>query len=166
MSKTNCITQEKLKEILDYNPDTGIFTWKLPRRKIKVGVNAGHINKSGYVRLTINHKKYLAHRLAWLYVHNNIPKYIDHINGVTADNRICNLREATHSENMCNRKVHSNNKSGIRNVVFCKTSKKWRVRLRVNNNIINIGYFDDLELAELVAIEAREKYHGNFARQK
>jgi hypothetical protein len=166
MSKTNCITQEKLKEILDYNPDTGIFTWKVPRRKIKVGDNAGYINEAGYVRLTISHKKYLAHRIAWLYVYGSIPKYIDHINGITTDNRICNLREATHSENMCNRKVHSNNKSGIRNVVFCKKNKKWRVRLRFNNNIINIGYFDDLEFAELVAIEAREKYHGNFARQK
>ena len=163
MNNTNSITQEKLKEIFDYNPDTGIFTWKSSRSKIKAGDIAGHINKIGYVRLSINNKKYLAHRLAWLYVYGNIPKYIDHINKITTDNRICNIRKATHSENMCNRKIHFNNKSGIRNVVFCKKNKKWRVKIAINKKTIHIGYFDDLEFADLAAKEARDKYHGTFA---
>jgi hypothetical protein len=165
MNNTNSITQEKLKEVLDYNPDTGIFTCKLSRRKIKAGDIAGYASKSGYVRLTIDNKKYLAHRLAWLYVYGVIPKYIDHINRIASDNRICNLREATHSENMCNRKIHSNNKSSIKNVGFCKKTEKWRVKINVNNKKIHIGYFDDLEFADLAATEARNKYHGEFANR-
>jgi hypothetical protein len=161
------ITQSELKELLNYNQDTGIFTWKIPTRKIKVGDNAGYINEAGYVRLTISHKKYFAHRLAWLYVYGNFSKdTIDHINGNKSDNRISNLREATFVENKQNSKKSTKNTSGSKNVVWNKNCKKWQVQISLNRKLKYIGVFDNLEFASFVADEVRDIYHKEFARKQ
>ncbi len=160
------ITQEHLKSILDYDLDTGLFKWKVAKQGIKIGDIAGTI-KDGYIRIRIEGHQIYAHRLAWFYIHGNYPeKYIDHINGVKTDNRLCNLREANASQNALNKKLSILNSSGVKNVTFCKSSNKWRVRFKLNNKDISLGMFEDLELAELVASEARNKYHGEFARDK
>ena len=157
------ITQFELKTVLDYNQDTGVFTWKVNKSKrTKAGDVAGW-KDNGYVNISINGKSYKAHRLAWLYIYGQFPEnLIDHINSNRSDNRICNLRKATYLENSQNYKTPKTNTSGIKNVSWYKNLKKWVVTIGVNGKKKTIGYFEDLEFAELVAIEAREKYHKEF----
>lgn len=95
------ITQNTLKELFDYNPDTGLFTWKVAKaRRIKAGDVAGNLNNTGYIHIRVDGKNYQAHRLAWLYTHGKFPdNCIDHINGIKDDNRISNLRDVTTQEN-------------------------------------------------------------------
>jgi len=113
------LTQERLKHLLHYNPDTVVFTWlSKPSRRINSGSIAGRIKpKKGYVEIGISGRIYLAHRLAWLYIYGTWPKeQVDHINGIRNDNRIKNLRLATTSQNQWNKKMQKNNTSGIKGV--------------------------------------------------
>lgn len=121
------ITQEQLKLILNYDPETGEFNWLVkPRNRASIGGVAGHLRKNGYREISIKGKKYYAHRLAWLYMTGSWPKeHIDHINGNPSDNRFCNLREATRSQNMHNQGVCSNNTSGYKGVCWHKSNQKW-----------------------------------------
>lgn len=155
------ITQEFLHSILNYDPNTGIFTW------IKNGKVAGTIKNNKSIHIGIKSKTYLAHRLAWIYVYGNIKsEMIDHINGNPSDNKLCNLRECNRSQNRCNSKLNKNNTSGIKGVVWNKQYKKWKVSVTINRKQKTIGHFNDLELAELASIEARNKYHKEFSRLK
>lgn len=158
------VTQEFLKSVLNYDKDTGIFTWAVNKSKrCNIGDVAGH-KDNGYIRIEINNKAYRAHRLAWLYVYGEMPKlHIDHINSNRSDNRVSNLREATYQENSKNYSTPKTNTSGVKNVSWYKKLNKWVVSLGVNGKKKTIGYFDDIEFAELVAIEARNKYHMEFA---
>jgi hypothetical protein len=158
------LTQEYLKSILDYDLDTGIFTWKVSKaNRTKVGDVAGW-SYNGYREIEINNKAYKAHRLAWLYVYGEMPKkLIDHIDGNRSNNKISNLREATYQENSENYKTPKTNKSGVKNVSWYKSLNKWVVSISIRKTKKTVGYYDDLELAELVAIEARNKYRGEFA---
>lgn len=128
------ITQAELKELLDYNPDTGLFTYKnnkpAPRGLCK-----------GYLRLTINKNIYYQHRLAWLYMLGSFPiNEIDHINGIRHDNRISNLRDATYRENVQNRKYHREGK--LVGCYFNKKSNKWFSCVTIKNRTYYIGKFD------------------------
>jgi len=158
------LTQEYLKSILDYDLDTGIFTWKVSKaNRTKVGDVAGW-SYNGYREIEINNKAYKAHRLAWLYVYGEMPKnLVDHIDGNRSNNKISNLREATYQENSENYKTPKTNKSGVKNVSWYKSLNKWVVSISIRKTKKTVGYYDDLELAELVAIEARNKYRGEFA---
>lgn len=158
------VTQEYLKSVLNYDPDTGIFTWKVNKSKrSKIGTVAGYIY-NGYVIIEINNKSYKAHRLAWLYQYGEFPENcIDHINCNRSDNRICNIRKATKLQNSQNYKTPVTNKSGVKNVSWYKSLNKWVVSLSINGKKKTIGYFEDLEFAELVAVEARNKYRMEFA---
>lgn len=158
------MNQEYLKSILEYNLDTGIFTWKVNKsRRSKVGSVAGYID-NGYVRIEIDGKSYKAHRLAWLYLHGEMPdNLIDHANSNRSDNRINNLRQATYQKNSENYRTPKTNKSGVKNVSWYKQLNKWVVSISIKGVKKTIGYFDDLEFAELVAIEARNKYRMEFA---
>ena len=156
------ITQAELKTLVDYNPVTGIFTHKKSYYGSggKVGRPAGSLCSKGYVIIRLNKKNYKAHRLAFLYMTGKFPEnQVDHINGNKSDNSWENLRAATQSENMCN--IPS--KDIVRGVYFNKKTQKWVVSISKNNVRYNIGSFTDLELAELVAIEAKDKYHKEFA---
>lgn len=127
------------------------------------GKKAGNMHKLGYMRIWINGKSYYSHRLIFIMFYGFEPKYIDHIDGNPKNNKIENLREAKHQENMWNRKIPTTNKSGYKNVSWHKTAKKWSVCLTVNGKQKYFGTFEDLELAGLVAQEARNKYFGRFA---
>jgi len=152
------ITQSDLKKVLSYDRETGVFS-----RKGKSAV--GWADKYGYLRCEIKGKSYFLHRLAWLYEFGEFPpSHIDHINNCKDDNRICNLRLATRSQNLCNVKRTKRNTSGIKNVSFHKESNKWRVVVSVGGKNQSFGLYNDIELAELVAIEAKNKFHGEFAR--
>jgi hypothetical protein len=158
------LTQEYLKSILDYDLDTGIFTWKVNKaQRTKIGDIAGWI-ADGYRKIEINGKNYNAHRLAWLYVYGEMPKnLVDHIDCDRSNNKISNLRESTHQTNSENYKTPKTNNSGVKNVSWYKSLNKWVVSMSIKKTKKTIGYYDDLELAELVAIEARNKYRGEFA---
>lgn len=159
------ITQEYLLELFEYSD--GHLIWKKKTSTLsraKIGEKAGYFDKGcNYYRLKINNKSYLVHRIIYMMHYGNLPDEIDHIDGNTSNNRIENLRTATHSQNLCNQKMPSHNTSGIKGVSWKKPLKKWFVQLKINNKKRHFGYFDDIELAELVSIEARNKYHKEFA---
>lgn len=158
------ITQERLRELFEYK-ENGTFVRKISTsNRVKSGDLVGWKTVNGrYLGLSINGKKEFMHRMVFLYHYGYIPECIDHIDGDGTNNRIENLRAASRQQNMLNVKGFANTKSGIKNVHWSHSSQKWEVRCRVNKKIKHIGVFEDLELAELVAIEARNKYHGNFA---
>lgn len=145
----------------------GHLYWKKvmhPNKQYLVGKEVGSIHPTGYRHVTWMGKPHKVHRLIFLLEHGYLPKEIDHINGDRLDNRLENLREATRSENQCNRGALASNTSGYPGVTWHKKSKAWAVRVMKNGKTRALGYFKDLELAGLVATEARSLYHGNYAK--
>lgn len=160
------ITQEKLKEILGYDPLTGVFVWRVASaRKIKIGDVAGNLYSSGYLYIGFQRKLYRAHTLAWLYIHGVFPrKMVDHIDGNPSNNSIRNLRECSASENQKNRKMNSNNTSGYKGVSFDKSLGRWRATGATGNKTIHIGFFDTPEEAGEAYQEFAKANHGEFYR--
>lgn len=155
------ITQERLKYLLKYDPNSGIFVWiRNTTKSVMIGDKAGSKHyKNGYHSICIDGKRYLAHRLAWLYMTGIWPKdQIDHINGIRDDNRWTNLRTATCSENHQNidRKT---GKSGYRGVTWHNKNKKWMAQIRFNKTNICLGYFDDPKDAHEAHLKAKQQYH-------
>lgn len=136
---------------------------KTIRSNTKIGDEAGWIGNKGYRLVGIDYKCVLVHKIIFLMHHGYIPEYIDHINGIRDDNRIENLREATCSQNGCNQKRSLRNKSGCKNVSWNKARNKWAVRIVYGKRKLKQWYVDDFEFAELLAKEAREKFHSEFA---
>ena len=156
------LTQAELHERFEYC--NGELFYKIsPLPKIKVGSKAGTVNKDGYAKVTINSKKYCVHRVVFMMQHGYLPKEIDHINCNPSDNRIENLREVTRTQNRYNVIGYKNNTSGVKGLTFNKKLNKWELSMNVNGKRKYIGVFKDFELAELVAMEARDKYHGTYA---
>lgn len=154
------LSHEYLVSILDYNPETGIFLWKMSTAQcIKIGDMAGCVTRSGYTHITINFQVYKAHRLAWFYVHKEWPKgIIDHIDQNPRNNSILNLRDTCVSTNCHNSKIRKDNNSGIKGVHFCNSSKRWKARIMVNSKRIALGTFLDFEMAVKARKEAEIKY--------
>ena len=162
------ITPDRLREILDYHPDTGVFTWRLKiARGVVVGNVAGSTRSSEYVRIVIDRCNYSAHRLAWLYMTGEWPKnQIDHINGVKTDNRFTNLREATISENARNRgRPKKGAARGLKGVTFRASRGKWEAQIMPHGRSIFLGMFDNAEAAHAAYCAAAEKYYGSFAKR-
>lgn len=154
--------QGLLKSIFDYS--NGELYWKIrPSPKRNVGDCAGTISGS-YKKIQVFGKTYQAHRLIFLMIHGYLPKIIDHIDNNKWNNKIENLREATNSQNMCNVKIPSSNTSGVKGVCWNKNKNAWQVQLRLHGKLNYLGLYKDKELAELVIFEARNKFHGEFAR--
>ena len=146
---TQILTQNRLKELLSYNPDTGIFTWRHPTsNRVKVGDVCSCKDVKGYLVIRLFNKQYKAHQLAWLYTHGCFVKELDHINRQPGDNRMANLRVATRSEQMHNAGMLKNNISGVKGVCWHKASGKWHVRIWFNGKCNSFGYFDCLESAK------------------
>jgi len=155
------ITRDELKKHLSYNKLNGQFTWLQGQRIWRI---AGCINKAdGYRQIALNNKTYKAHRLVFLFMTGNIPNYVDHINGNRDDNRWENLRACTSQENNRNKRL-TTCLTGIKGVTKRKDTGAYQVQIRANNKKLYLGCYYDLELAELIAQEAREHYHGEFAR--
>jgi len=162
------ITQEQLKELFHYCPETGLFTRLITTgARGKKGNIAGSINKKGYVAIIINGKYYRAHRLAWLYIHGRLPSdQIDHISGKRNDNRIGNLREVTPSGNQRNQRVPKNNTSGVIGVTWNKFYGKWTSAITTNHKLKYLGSYDywfDSVCARKSA-ENKYDYHRNHGR--
>jgi hypothetical protein len=161
------ITAERLHELSHYDPDTGNFTWLVrTARNVHVGDIAGWLNGGGYRQIQIDGRVYPAHCLAWLYQTNEWPAEIDHINGDRADNRWCNFRLATHSQNMGNQKARSDTTSWFKGVYWDKRRSKWRAVISINGKRISLGSFDADKpyLAYAAYALAARKHFGDFAR--
>ena len=139
------LTQDRLKEVLSYDPDSGKFIWKISTsNRVKAGSVAGTLNSTGYIYIRVDGKKYLAHRLAWLHAYGYDPEHgIDHLNGVRDDNRISNLREVSQSCNLQNTKTYSRNTSGFPGVSWDKWRRKWRAQIRSQGRNHFLGYYED-----------------------
>lgn len=141
-------SQAQLKGLLHYSPETGIFTRLAVSGGCLVGSVAGTADSRGYQQIRICGRKYLAHRLAWLYVYGVFPsKHLDHVNRDKSDNRISNLREATRSENNQNRGLQKNNTSCYRGVCWNSRFLRWQARISVSGKRKSLGYFETAELA-------------------
>ena len=163
------IEHSRLTEVLSYDPDTGIFRWKMSRWQSRIGVEAGtviRIKRSGlrYRHIEVDKNRVLAHRLAWFYVYGKWPLLtIDHVNGDGLDNRIDNLREATVAENNQNRASVRRNTSGRKGVHWAKARRKWVARIRSGGRLHLLGEFSELESAAAAYEAAAARLHGAFA---
>ena len=122
---------ERMKKMLDYDPDSGVFTWKTnpSKRHPLKGKRAGYQKKNGYRRIIFKGVEYLEHRLAWYFVTGEMPRIIDHLDGNPSNNKFCNLENGGIRENGKNRKIGTNNKSGHLGVHFSKKDKSWIARI-------------------------------------
>jgi hypothetical protein len=154
-----------LREVLAYDAATGVFRWLKTRGGRKSGSVAGNWRTDGYIMIAINGYDYLAHRLAWLYVHGEWPETeVDHKNLVRDDNRIDNLRPSSHSQNVTNVGKRVNNSSGYKGVSWHKGSKKWVSRISFNKKTIELGYYNDPVVAFSAYKDASQNLHKEFSR--
>ena len=172
--KRDALTSDRLREVLNYDPDSGLFTWKSPTgRRAKVGSVAGTVIDGRknhptrrpwrYRQIGVDGTNYKAHRLAWLYVHNKWPSdEIDHIDGDGSNNRIANLREATRAENSRNAPKRRNNTSGYKGVWL--NHGRWSANIWTSGRKISLGTYDTPEQAHAAYAEAAKKLHDKFAR--
>lgn len=129
----------------------------------KNGKKVGTKHHSGYLRFNMNKKNYAVHRVIYQLETGVYPDYVDHIDGNKTNNKIENLRDCSFAENKRNVTKYKNNTSGYKNVYFNKRNNNYMVCLTINNKPTYFGSFKDVELADLVAMEARNKYHKEFA---
>lgn len=159
------LTAQRLRELLHYDPRTGIFTRLVSRNcgTAEPGYHAGYPNAEGYIHFMVDRRTYMAHRLAWLYMTSKWPQnLIDHINGIKNDNRIENLREATASENKQNmRKARSDCKnSGLMGAYFdIRYGGRWFSNITINGKRQHLGMFSTAEDAHAAYIEAKRRLH-------
>lgn len=160
------LTQEYLKSILHYNPETGIFTWIANKGyKAKIGVKAGYVKDTGYVEFKLDNKLQYAHRLAFLYMIGRFPiNQVDHMNMIRNDNRWCNLREATVSNNHGNINKHLDNTSGYKGVWWSKQREKWIAQIMIKGVRYNLGSFNTVEEAKKAYDKTAKDLFKDFAR--
>lgn len=152
--------------MLSYDPTTGEFTWKGFRKNGKGnGASAGTLHRSGYMLISVDRVKFPSHRLAWLFHTGEWPKdHIDHVNMKKSDNRICNLREATNSQNGFNSQMPESNTSGFKGVSWYARAKKYRAQITAYGKRHYLGLFQDPALAYEAYKSASAKLHGEFSR--
>lgn len=158
------LTLERLKEVLNYNPKTGVFTWlkKTANRanRTEIGGIAGSMREDGRVSISIDGRRYYAYRLAWFYTTGQWPKHqIDHRNRDASVGALENLREATNAENMQNTKIYSTNRTGYPGVSWDKTIGKYSATIMKDYVKYTFGYFDTAEEANTARIKGKAELH-------
>lgn len=154
------ITADEVRRLLDYDPETGVFTWRVTLSDRTPAGSVAGSSSSGYRRVCICRRYYMAHRLAWLYVHGVWPpEEVDHINRVRNDNRISNLRLVSRSENAQNVGLKRTNTSGVTGVNWHAHSKKWRAAIRVPGVKLQLGVFSCFAQAVRARRAAETTYH-------
>jgi hypothetical protein len=143
----------RLKEVLSYDSDTGVFTRKTKGHKTKVGC----FDPEGYIYIQVDRIKYSAHRLAWLYMYDEFPTdQIDHINGIKNDNRIANLRACTHAENQ-------QTKRNVKGYSWHKSKKRFIAYIKINKKRIELGNYLNEQDARQAYLNGKIKYHSFIA---
>lgn len=151
---------KRLKELYSYNSENGIFIRNTNRGGYEIGSIAGRVNNNGYISIGIDGKEYGAHRLAWLYIHDELPLCeIDHKDRNRSNNAILNLRVVTSSENNHNRGMYKTNKSGCKGVSFA--GNRWRASISVDGKRINLGRFEKYSEAVDARMDAETLYGVN-----
>jgi hypothetical protein len=160
------LTHSELKSKLIYNPETGNFTWIKKRPRDAGKEYAGTITFYGYIQIKVNGALYKAHRLAWFYMTGKWPQnQIDHVDCNRSNNIFLNLREATYQENGRNVIKRNNNTSGVKGVHWDKRRLKWCSRIFIGSKFIHLGYFDNLQDAEVVRVSAAKAAYGEFHKE-
>jgi hypothetical protein len=161
------LTADRVRTLLNYDPLTGHFTRKIrTAQRHQVGDRADFIflggASPGYHRVCIDSKRFMAHRVAWLYVHGEWPsEFIDHINGVRSDNCINNLRPATAQLNLENlREPQKNNACGLLGVHLHRQSGKWRAQIITHRKKRSLGLYETPELAHQAYVQAKRQLHA------
>lgn len=165
MANREHITYERLVELLDYDPETGVLRWKQNLRNgIQSGTVAGNYSFEGYIEVKVDGRKYRAHRLIILYMTKEIMEdhvLVDHINGIKDDNRYSNLRKANRKQNMANSKVSKRNKVGVKGV-YREKSGRYSATIKWEGKNLRLGTYSTLEeAAKMYRIKAKE-LHGEF----
>jgi len=170
------LTQEVLKELLHYNPDTGIFTWRYRDRKwFKSDCSCGSwntkysrkttgsIDGKGYLHVGISKRYYRLHRLAFLYMEGSIPRYVDHIDRIRTNNVFNNLRPCNCKGNSGNSGIHAHNTSGYRGVSLNSKSGLWVAQIKIDGKQTYLGRFTTAVEASLVYNKAAKEHFNEFA---
>jgi len=155
-------TQERLKELFEYTDGLLIRKTK-PSIRSAVGQIVGFPDKEGYLRVSVDKRQYLLHRLVYLHYFGHVPEFLDHVDGNCTNNKIENLRPASKYQNILNSRLRTDNTSGVKGVCWNARKRKWFARIHVDKKTMLLGYYDDLELADLVVQEARVIYHKEYA---
>ena len=162
--------KEEAMSLLDYEPETGLFHWKVKRNcrggRLVPGTVAG-TPRDGYVQIKILGRIWRAHRLAWLYMTDELPPKgmeIDHINGDRADNRWSNLRQVTRQQNNYNLGISRRNVSGTKGVSWDASSRKWLARIKVDGRVVHLGLHSTIEAASAARLAGERQHHGEYAR--
>lgn len=160
------LTQEYVQELFEYRD--GKLYWKQDRGNHKVnGKQAGFIHtNTGYRRVTIDHRNHLEHRIIFLHHFGYLPECLDHIDGNCINNSIENLRQASFTQNMHNRKLNKDNKSGVKGVRFVPSRNLWVARIRQKDTLVFLKYYKTLEEAKKGIEVARLELHKEFARHE
>jgi hypothetical protein len=156
----NMLTQEELKLLVHYDQDTGLFTWVKKKPQGRYKENLGWVESKGYIEICIAQKRLKAHRWAWFYVYGELPKQIDHINGVKSDNRLCNLRVVTNKQNHENRGAQKNNTSGFKGVT--KRGNKFIAQIMHNQKQYHLGMFATAEQASNVYTKKAQEFFTHY----
>lgn len=166
MVRNQLPSQDRLKSLLRYDPLTGELRWAVRKGSATAGSLATRkASNCGHIGINIDCEPYLAHRVIWkLQTGADPADGIDHADGDHANNKWGNLREASHCQNMANRKRPNNNTSGIKGISFHIRSKKWQARISANGVSHHLGYFETLQTAAQALKSARSRLHGEFAR--
>jgi hypothetical protein len=158
---TQILTQNRLKKLLDYNPDTGIFNRRMANGRLKI---LKSLNQDGYIRFQLDKKFYFAHTLAWLYMTGKMPTLeIDHKNRIKTDNTFNNLREATRSEQCQNKDLPINSTSGFKGVSWKKAQNRWFAHIKLKGKKYHLGYYNDINDAIVARKQAELIYHPHRA---
>lgn len=160
------VSSTRIRELLTYDPADGLFRWRESvGSRARAGDVAGSTDATGYVQIVLDGVKYFAHRLVWLHQFGDWPSdQIDHVNGLRSDNRLCNLRNATRSQNLANQGPRKDNSSGFKGVSFSARKAKWRAYIRQGGKQCHLGYFHSSDEAHVAYSRAAVATFGDFAR--